>query len=281
MCRERSALGDNHPNRSWRDLPNFDILIRTYNSAETIRGVLSGISSLSSQPSQIVVVDSGSTDDTVTICKAFGCSVYNYEGDVFNYSRSLNQGFRRVVSPYCLVLSSHVVIVRPDLVERMFEVMRVQDAKGVYVDFCRNDDGITIIDRDSFNGHNGLWNPCALYATELVESIGFDEALPTAEDQHFALSLFDMGYTTAALSGNWVKYLNPRVSLKKDRNEYVSIAYFTFKKNLAMSNIFCIAKSALRNLVEFRFTIFYDRSALALRLLAARLRKPRFKSKYF
>ena len=51
------------------------IVIRSFNEAEHIGSLLAGIGHQTLQPTQIVLVDSGSTDRTVEIAERFGVDV--------------------------------------------------------------------------------------------------------------------------------------------------------------------------------------------------------------
>lgn len=59
---------------------NLSVVILTFNNTRTIRQVLEAVAGWATE---IVVVDSGSTDDTLSIVQAFGCRIYHRKFDGF------------------------------------------------------------------------------------------------------------------------------------------------------------------------------------------------------
>lgn len=239
------------------------------------------MSLLDHRPRRIIVIDSGSIDDTLRICLEHGCEIYQYEGNSFNYSRALNQGFSRVGEPYCLVISSHIRILRSDVVSAMLTEMEKFSAVVAWVNYTKASFSVRAHDLADFNGTNGIWNPCALYVSSYVHQLGFDESLPASEDAHFALRLFQLGHQTVELCGPWIEYANPRISGRKRNNGLVAVAYYVYPKNLGIRNIRRVARRAFRRLLSGHISEFNREAALAARLFMARYFEPRFPSRYF
>lgn len=260
---------------------SYDILIRTFNSQRTISDVLLSIERLEWQPSSVVVVDSGSTDETVQICKDHKCRVYMYEGDVFNYSKALNQGLAHVSAPYLLILSSHAVILFAELTELMMKAIKQTKSKVAYINPTVSKFAITVNSINNFSGFNGISNQCALYETEIAKKYGFLEKMPTAEDAYFSLQLFKDGYTTTEICGEFFASRNFRFSLKKVRNEYVAISYYVYRDALAYKSIAHIARKAICAVIRLKYRIAIHNAILALRLIRAKWIAPSFSSKYF
>jgi glycosyltransferase involved in cell wall biosynthesis len=260
---------------------SYDAIVRTYNSAATFADTLAGLRSQAPPPARIIVIDSGSTDDTLPIATAWECECHAYVGGAFNYSRSLNQGLSRVTAPFVLVLSSHAVLIDSSAVARMQACLEDARVAAAYIVHTKPEPGVVLISSANFNGENGLWNACALYKTAVAKRLAFDERLPTCEDQHFAKRLYEEGLATAAVSGSYLDYRNRRYSRLKDRNEYVAIAAYVFRGKMAWPVITRIAMAGCKGVLTGRFADAADRFALAFRLVAARVRPPQFRSKYF
>jgi glycosyltransferase involved in cell wall biosynthesis len=70
------------------------IVIRSYNEAQHIGKLLLGIAAQSLAAHEVIVVDSGSTDDTVAIARKHGAKVIEIDKREFTFGRALNVGCR-------------------------------------------------------------------------------------------------------------------------------------------------------------------------------------------
>lgn len=259
----------------------YHALIRTYNSATTLEATLACLRNQTVPPERIISIDSGSRDDTLRILSANGCEIYPYEGESFNYSAALNQGVAKIRAPWTLVISSHVAITSHDAIETLHaEILRSKAIAGS-VNHQSSTRDVTVTTKNTFNGWNGLWNTCALYPTELLRQVPFDETLPTAEDQHLASRLLAAGHLLATLHGDLLEYQNPRTSRLKQRNEHVAIGYFSYPSLLGWWHIAAVGRDAVICLASGRVSLAYHHAVLAMRLTLARYRRPRFSSRYF
>jgi glycosyltransferase involved in cell wall biosynthesis len=264
-----------------KEFPAYAVLVRTYNSGQTIGDLLESLFCLEQVLSRVIVVDSGSKDDTLEICRSYGCEIYLYEGSAFNYSKSLNQGFFVIDEAYCLVISSDVRVLRRGLFSCMLAALRSASAAVADVNFTAPEFSVQVHDLTDFNGKNEIWNPCALYLTKYVHELKFDERIPASEDQLFALRLFQLGHRTVELRGPWIAYGNPRVSGRKRNNGLVATAYYVHRKDLSLVSIMRVARRALRKFASGELQEFVRDGALASRLVMARYFEPRFASRYF
>lgn len=60
-------------------------------------------------PVEVVVVDSGSTDDTVKIAADFGAKIVHISKSEFTFGRSLNVGCQASSSEFLVLLSAHCI----------------------------------------------------------------------------------------------------------------------------------------------------------------------------
>lgn len=261
---------------------HYDAIIRTFNSEKTLEEVLNSLNEQTIRPSKTIVIDSGSTDSTLAIAAAHGCQIEYYTGTSFNYSRSLNQALQHVNEKRFLVLSSHTIITNKQLLERMNSFLSLEYP---VVSVCRNyvPNSVKKISKDTFDGFNGIWNCCALYRTKLAKKIAFNERVPTSEDQYFAKTIYLQGLKTVAIEGPHVLHKNHRYSLKKQRNEYVSIAYFTHRKLMSPQGILKLVKEGTLAILNKKpkWIIAYHKVTIAGRLIKAYVSEPRFASRYF
>ena len=87
------------------------IVIRTLNEARYLRQLLEGIRSQEFLQSEIeiIVVDSGSTDDTLAIAEKGGCRILHLKRSEFSFGRSLNIGCDAARGRFLVFVSGHCV----------------------------------------------------------------------------------------------------------------------------------------------------------------------------
>lgn len=107
---------------------NCSIVIRAYNEEKHIGRLLEGIRRQTAGDVEIILVDSGSTDKTVSVAETFGAHLVRIPPDEFTFGRSLNLGVRAATRELIVIASAHVYPVYPDWIEsllRPFEDERV------------------------------------------------------------------------------------------------------------------------------------------------------------
>lgn len=264
--------------------PEYSVLIRTFNSEATLPDTLGYLANQSARPSQYVFVDSGSCDRTLALFPS-GSTVHKYIGKDFNYSDALNQGLEYVSSEYVLIISSHTFLTDPEAVKFAITILEENERFGAAY-FCHERDRplrYASIDKENFDGSNGLWNTCSLIRLDVLKRRKFRPEVFSAEDQEWASWLISSeGRAVARISGAGAINGNPLVhSLRKLRNEYVSIAYFIDRSRLRWSNILRIVASAVEPAGGRRLRHRVSQLLLAGRLVAARFSKPTTRSRYF
>lgn len=96
---------------------NCSIVIRAYNEAEHIGRLLEGISHQTIRSVEVVLVDSGSTDNTVRIAEGQGARIVRIPSTEFSFGRSLNLGLQAATHELAIIASAHVSPVYPDWLE--------------------------------------------------------------------------------------------------------------------------------------------------------------------
>ncbi|MCC6259280.1 MAG: glycosyltransferase, partial [Anaerolineales bacterium] len=71
---------------------NCSLIIRAYNEEKHLGRLLAGIKQQTLRDVEIILVDSGSTDATVSIAESFGAKVVKIASAEFTFGRSLNYG---------------------------------------------------------------------------------------------------------------------------------------------------------------------------------------------
>ena len=88
-------------------MPTISIIIRCYNEQKHIGRLLTGIVQQTAADTEIIVVDSGSTDTTLKIAKKFPVRVISIPEVKYTPGYSLNIGFKEADREIIVALSAH------------------------------------------------------------------------------------------------------------------------------------------------------------------------------
>ena len=224
----------------------YSALIRTYNSGKTLAAVLESVQAQNMVPRSVLLVDSGSTDNTLSIAKEYDVQILHYPSEEdFNYSKSLNMGFAQLHDDWILCLSSHTRLSDRHAVEKMFEEVQAnENLIAAYAVTHRLGSSFaaqyvaTVIGQDNFDGYNGLSNSCSFVRRAAWERQSFSEVVWAAEDQAWAaVNYRSYRSCTVRVEGLDVVDLNPRSSAWKSASDFVSIATHSFTSYGAWSAI--------------------------------------------
>jgi len=188
-------------------LVNCSIVIRAYNEEKHIGRLLEGIQHQTLKDVEIVLVDSGSTDGTVSVAESFGARIVRIPSSEFTFGRSLNSGIRAATRELVVIASAHVYPVYPDWLASLlypFEDNRVALTYGKQ----RGPDSAKFSEQQIFH----QWYPdvsrprqetafCnnanAAIQRSLWEKNPYDETLTGLEDLAWAKWVKEQGYDIA------------------------------------------------------------------------------------
>jgi len=114
------------------DPPLFAAAIIVRNEAQHLRRCLASVRELCEQ---IVVVDTGSTDDTVAVAESFGATVLYREWDG-NFSAARNLGLDAIDAEWILYIDADEEVQRPDLVAVRAALRGADGVVGFMVKFA-------------------------------------------------------------------------------------------------------------------------------------------------
>lgn len=94
--------------------PLVSVVIRCYNEAEHIGRLLTGIQRQSLRDLEIIIVDSGSTDETIAVASRYPTKVLTIPKEEFSFGRSLNLGCQEAKGEFIVIASAHIYPVYND-----------------------------------------------------------------------------------------------------------------------------------------------------------------------
>jgi rhamnosyltransferase len=111
---------------------NCSIVIRTYNEEKHIGRLLEGIRRQTLNDVEIIIVDSGSTDGTVSVAEAFGARIVKIASVEFTFGRSLNFGVQAATRELVVIASAHIYPIYPDWLESLLRPLEDQKVALAY-----------------------------------------------------------------------------------------------------------------------------------------------------
>lgn len=188
-------------------MTKYSIVIRCYNEGQHIEKLLSGILNQSVSDLEIIIVDSGSTDDTLEIASRYPTKIVSIKPTEFTFGRSLNLGCKEATGEYIVIVSAHVYPLYRDWLSNLLEPFK--DPKVAIAYGKQQGNEITKYSEqrvfakwfpDSSNYdqvHPFCNNANAIIRRSLWEKIFYNENLTGLEDVDWAKQVQNLGYKVA------------------------------------------------------------------------------------
>ena len=183
-------------------MTRVSVVVRAKNEAADIGRTL-GLVRSQTVESQLIVVDSGSTDGTVQIARDHGAEVIQIQAAEFTFGGALNLGTDATTAPVVVALSAHAFPADERWLERMlepFEDERTACASGARFGPDGSPiDGLLVQDRALAERHPhwGYSNAAGAFRRELWRQYPFRPEMPGTEDKEWAWHWLHNGYTAA------------------------------------------------------------------------------------
>jgi cellulose synthase/poly-beta-1,6-N-acetylglucosamine synthase-like glycosyltransferase len=219
----RRAVDDPVPKR----FPKISVLIPAYNDCENIVKAVKSCKSVDYPHVEIVVINDGSTDDTVEVCKNMeGIKLINKPHS--GKAASLNYGLKHVKGEIVAVLDADSRFTKGALkqmvgyfenpeVGAVMPIARTSSSKGVVEKIQWVEYLLSMFMRKIMSEVDSLYlthGVGTLFRKSILDEIkGFDESNLT-EDLEISLKVIEKGYKIAA-SVNAVTYTEPATTMKE------------------------------------------------------------------
>ena len=183
------------------------IVIRCYNEEQHVGRLLSGIMQQTVQDVEVVIVDSGSTDATVSVASRYPVKVVLIAPDEFSFGRSLNLGCREAKGEFVVVASAHAYPVNKDWLEKLLAPFSDPQVALVYGK-QRGDETTKYSERTIFarwfpdisdlrQDHPFCNNANAAIRRSAWQQLPYDETLTGLEDLDWANRAMALGHSIA------------------------------------------------------------------------------------
>ena len=209
--------------------PDCSIVIRAYNEEKHIGKLLDGMMQQSLKNIQIILVDSGSTDNTVAIASKYPVEIIHIQPQEFTFGRSLNAGIAQANADFVVFASAHVYPVYPDWLEKMLEPFADERIALSYgkqrgaptTQFSEHQIFAHWFPEKSlhFQGHPFCNNANAAIRRSIWQKRPYQETLPALEDLDWAQWAHDQGYGISYVAEAEIIHVHHE-SLQGVRNRY-------------------------------------------------------------
>ena len=166
------------------EIPLVSIIIPTYNSGKTIKQCLQSIKTQTHKNIETLIIDGGSTDNTLKIAEDFGCKIFILNGK--ERSPSINFGMEKSIGKYVYRVDSDVII-DSNLVKEALYKCEIEGYDAISV-FWSPDPTISFwakvrkLEKDCYK-NDLLYSGARFFRRYVFESVGgFAENLVAGED---------------------------------------------------------------------------------------------------
>ena len=266
---------------------NCSIIIRAYNESQHIGRLLEGVRQQTVKDVEVILVDSGSTDSTVTISESFSAKIVHIPSAEFTFGRSLNLGIKSASRELIVIASAHVYPVYPDWLEKLLEPFQDNQVALAYGK-QRGYEGSKYSEHQIFHqwypetgSHDQITAFCnnanAAIRKSLWEKHNYDESLTGLEDLEWAKWAKGEKYKIAYVAEAEITHIHnetPRGVYNRYRREAMALrriypeAHFNFYDfiRLTLTNILSdlwhaarerVLLKSLTSIFWFRFMQFH------------------------
>jgi len=184
-------------------IPRASVIVRTKDSARTLGHVLSLLGAQTVQ-AEIIIVDSGSTDETLAIARESADQVIEVIAERFSFGYALNVGAAAARAPIHFALSSHAfppdsrwiehslaIYDRPDVAATNGSTARPGSNEPLRNTFYQTLTDATRYPLWGFSNTGGSWR------ADVWAGLHFDEQLTASEDKEWGFRVLASGWTIA------------------------------------------------------------------------------------
>lgn len=216
--------------------PRVSIVIRAFNEERHLGALLDAISQQSYKDCETILVDSGSTDRTLSVAAHYSVNILHIQPEDFTFGRSLNLGLQAATGELAVLASAHVLPLHDDWLNKL--IVPFTDPKvAISYGKQRGGEGSKFSetqhfirwfpDVSDFDQKSPYCNNANLALRRSVwQEIAFDESLTGLEDLAWASTLQERGYKIAYVAEAGVAHLHDETSnqiVNRHRREAITL----------------------------------------------------------
>ncbi|MGF1542842.1 MAG: glycosyltransferase [Pleurocapsa sp.] len=200
------------------------LLIRCYNEEKHIEKLLKGILEQTESDLEILLVDSGSTDNTVAIASKYPVKIISIKPEEFSFGRALNIGCQEARGEFIVIASAHVYPVYRDWLEHLlapFSDLQVALTYGKqqgneYTKYSEHQVFAKWFPKQSDfeQPHPFCNNANAAIRRSLWNTIPYNESLTGLEDLDWAKRAQQLGYKVAYVADAPIVHVHEETSAR-------------------------------------------------------------------
>lgn len=242
-------------------MQKVSIIVRCYNEEAHIGRLLSGIVQQSGVDLEIIIVDSGSTDATVSIASQYTTNILNIKKEDFSFGYSLNVGCEAASGEILILASAHVYPLYHDWASRLIKPFTNDQVACSYGRQCGND--VTkYSERRVFahwfpnipasnQTHPFCNNANAAIRRSVWQKFRYDEALTGLEDIAWAKRVMSAGFRVAYVADAEVVHVHEetwRQVFNRYRREAIALkTIFPHEKFTFLNFLHMLTKNSIED----------------------------------
>lgn len=212
------------------------VIIRTKNEEAMLGWTLERVFAQQPPPHEVIVIDSGSTDDTLAIAARYPTRILTIAPEEWNYSRALNRAAAQATGEILVCLSAHCRATNRSWLANLLRHFDDPLVAGVWGPNLRPgrlapQPGSAL--RQVAADYNvttrtwGLSNANSAVRRSLWRQVPFDETMPATEDKAWGRTVMNLGYCIVH---------EPAAAVWHDRHKFLS----AYRRNRAVAAGFAV-----------------------------------------